>query len=33
VQALLGNLEDEKRSDERLTALAKRVVNPDAAAI
>jgi ferritin-like metal-binding protein YciE len=32
LQALLGNLEDEKRTDERLTALAKRVVNPDAAA-
>ena len=32
LQALLGILEEEKRTDERLSTLAKRVVNPDAAA-
>lgn len=32
MNALLGVLEEEKRADERLSALAKRVVNPDAAA-
>jgi ferritin-like metal-binding protein YciE len=31
-QALHRILEEEKRTDERLTGLAKRVVNPDAAA-
>jgi ferritin-like metal-binding protein YciE len=31
VQALLASLEEEKRTDERLTMLAKRMVNPDAA--
>jgi ferritin-like metal-binding protein YciE len=32
LQALLAILEEEKRTDERLSRLAKRVVNPDAAA-
>ena len=32
LQALLDILEEEKRTDERLSTLAKRVVNPDAAA-
>jgi ferritin-like metal-binding protein YciE len=32
LQALLAILEEEKRTDERLSQLAKRVVNPDAAA-
>jgi ferritin-like metal-binding protein YciE len=32
VQALLAILEEEKRTDERLSALAKRMINPDAAA-
>ena len=31
LQALLGILEEEKRTDDRLSTLAKRVVNPDAA--
>jgi ferritin-like metal-binding protein YciE len=31
VQALLAILEEEKRTDERLSRLAKRMVNPDAA--
>jgi ferritin-like metal-binding protein YciE len=30
--ALLDILEEEKRTDESLSTLAKRVVNPDAAA-
>jgi ferritin-like metal-binding protein YciE len=30
LQALLGILEEEKQADEKLSALAKRVVNPDA---
>jgi ferritin-like metal-binding protein YciE len=33
LQALLGILEEEKRADKKLSTLAKRVVNPDAAAI
>jgi len=32
LQGLLDILEEEKRTDESLSALAKRVVNPDAAA-
>jgi len=32
LQALLGILEEEKRTDDKLSTLAKRVVNPDAAA-
>jgi ferritin-like metal-binding protein YciE len=32
LQTLLAILEEEKRTDERLSALAKRMVNPDAAA-
>jgi ferritin-like metal-binding protein YciE len=32
IGALLAILEEEKRTDERLSRLAKRVVNPDAAA-
>ena len=32
MQALLAILEEEKRTDERLSRPAKRVVNPDAAA-
>jgi ferritin-like metal-binding protein YciE len=32
LQAFLDILEEEKRTDDKLTALAKRVVNPDAAA-
>jgi ferritin-like metal-binding protein YciE len=32
LQALLAILEEEKRTDERLSTLPKRVVNPDAAA-
>jgi ferritin-like metal-binding protein YciE len=32
LQTLLGILEEEKRTDESLSTLAKRVVNPDAAA-
>jgi len=32
LQALLDILEEEKRTDDKLTTLAKRVVNPDAAA-
>jgi ferritin-like metal-binding protein YciE len=31
LQALLSILEEEKRTDERLSMLAKRMVNPDAA--
>jgi len=31
VQALLAILEEEKRTDERLSLLAKRMINPDAA--
>jgi ferritin-like metal-binding protein YciE len=31
LQALLAILEEEKRTDEKLSTLAKRVVNPDAA--
>jgi ferritin-like metal-binding protein YciE len=31
LQALLAILEEEKRTDERLSRLAKRMVNPDAA--
>jgi ferritin-like metal-binding protein YciE len=31
VQALLAILEEEKRTDERLSMLAKRMINPDAA--
>ena len=31
VQALLTILEEEKRTDERLSRLAKRMINPDAA--
>jgi ferritin-like metal-binding protein YciE len=31
LQALLAILEEEKRTDERLSMLAKRMVNPDAA--
>jgi ferritin-like metal-binding protein YciE len=31
VQALLAILEEEKRTDERLSQLAKRMINPDAA--
>jgi ferritin-like metal-binding protein YciE len=31
LQALLAILEEEKRTDERLSALAKRMINPDAA--
>jgi ferritin-like metal-binding protein YciE len=31
VQALLAILEEEKRTDERLSRLAKRMINPDAA--
>lgn len=31
LQALLGILEEEKRTDDKLSTLAKRVVNPDAA--
>ena len=30
LQALLGILEEEKQADEKLSAVAKRVVNPDA---
>jgi ferritin-like metal-binding protein YciE len=33
LQLLLASLDEEKRTDERLTELAKRVVNPDAAAV
>jgi ferritin-like metal-binding protein YciE len=29
VQALLSNLEEEKQTDDKLTGLAKRMVNPD----
>jgi ferritin-like metal-binding protein YciE len=32
LQALLAILEQEKRTDERLSLLAKRMINPDAAA-
>ena len=32
LQALLSNLEEEKQTDDKLTGLAKRMVNPDAAA-
>jgi len=32
IGALLAILEEEKRTDERLSQLTKRVVNPDAAA-
>jgi ferritin-like metal-binding protein YciE len=32
LQALLDILEEEKRTDDKLSTLAKRVVNPDAAA-
>jgi ferritin-like metal-binding protein YciE len=32
LQALLAILEEEKRTDDKLSTLAKRVVNPDAAA-
>jgi ferritin-like metal-binding protein YciE len=32
VQTLLAILEEEKRTDERLSMLAKRMINPDAAA-
>ncbi|PVE21281.1 hypothetical protein DC522_27490 [Microvirga sp. KLBC 81] len=32
LQALLSSLEEEKQTDEILTGLAKRMVNPDAAA-
>ena len=32
LQALLAILEEEKRTDERLSMLAKRMINPDAAA-
>ena len=31
LQALLAILEEEKRTDERLSMLAKRMINPDAA--
>ena len=31
LRALLANMEEEKRTDETLSGLAKRVVNPDAA--
>ena len=31
VQALLAILEEEKRTDERMSMLAKRMINPDAA--
>jgi ferritin-like metal-binding protein YciE len=31
LQALLAILEEEKRTDERLSTLAKRMINPDAA--
>src|SRR3712207_3005921 len=31
VQTLLAILEEEKRTDERLSLLAKRMINPDAA--
>jgi ferritin-like metal-binding protein YciE len=31
VQALLAILEEEKRTDERLSMRAKRMINPDAA--
>jgi ferritin-like metal-binding protein YciE len=32
LQALLSTLEEEKQTDDKLTGLAKRMVNPDAAA-
>jgi ferritin-like metal-binding protein YciE len=32
LHALLSNLEEEKQTDDKLTGLAKRMVNPDAAA-
>jgi ferritin-like metal-binding protein YciE len=32
LQVLLAILEEEKRTDERLSMLAKRMINPDAAA-
>ena len=32
LQVLLAILEEEKRTDERLTSLAKQIINPDAAA-
>jgi ferritin-like metal-binding protein YciE len=33
MHALLRNMDEEKRADEKLSTLAKRVVNPDAAAV